>query len=173
MASIPPIALYPSSENRGLVCRVLLAECRTPAFSSYTLALAKQCMEYMAIVLYNRRDNPSLYGASGANLVAVVTAPGQFAGFGSYPTLTSSVQTLINDILKIANNTSDSRFTAYRSHVQASLDIANQGSAIQSKNPSPQGPLAFWRTDGSSAPGGRAVLFKDNLLNNDFYYTGP
>jgi hypothetical protein len=53
------------------------------------------------------------------------------------------------------------------------LDIGDQGSAIKSKNPSAQGPLTFWRTDGSSAPGGRAVLFKDNLLGNDFYYQGP
>ncbi len=172
MASIPPIALHPSSENRGLVERVVLAETRSPAFSSYTAALARQSMEWMAIVLYNRRDNPSLYGASGPNLQAVVTAPGQFAGFGNYPTLASTVQARIDDILRIANNNSDSRSTAYRNHVQMALDIGNLGSSIQSRNPSP-GPLAFWRTDGSSPPGGRAVLYRDNLLGNDFYYTGP
>lgn len=172
MASIPPIALHPSNEARGLIERVVLAETRTPAFSTYTAALARQSMEWMAIVLYNRRDNPSLYGASAASLQAVVTARGQFAGFENYPTLASSVQTRINDILRIANDTRDSRFNVYRNHVQMALDISALLDTVKSRNPSP-GPLAFWRTDGSSPPGGRAVLYRNNLLGNDFYYTGP
>ncbi len=173
MASIPPIALHPSGENRGLVERVVLAETRTPAFSTYTAALARQSMEWMAIVLWNRRDNPSLYGASTSSLYAVVTAPGQFAGFENYPTLAPSVQARIDDILRIANNNGDSRSTAYRNHVQMALDIGNtHQDTLKSRNPSP-GPLSFWRTDGSSPPGGRAVLYRNNLLGNDFYYTGP
>jgi len=170
MASIPPIALHPSNENRGLVERVILAETRTPAFSTYTAALARQSMEWMAIVLYNRRDNPSLYGAASSSLQAVVTARGQFAGFENYPTLASTVQARIDDIVRIANDSRDSRFNAYRNHVQMALDVGNLGSGVQSKNPS-QGPLSFWRTAGSSSPGGRAVLFQRNLLGNDFYYT--
>ena len=69
------------------------------------------------------------------------------------------MQARIDDILRIANNNSDSRSTAYQNHVQMALDIGNLGSSIQSRNPSP-GPLAFWRTDGSSPPGGRAVRFE-------------
>jgi hypothetical protein len=45
------IALSPKDDVQGLEERVLLAECRSPSSSSYSLADAKNCMQLMDRVL--------------------------------------------------------------------------------------------------------------------------
>jgi hypothetical protein len=165
MASIPPIALPATSVVAGLQARLFLAECRSPAYASYNAALTKTSMQWMDIVLHNRVANYTLFGASGPNMQAVVQAPGQFAGFQSYPSLSSTVASNINAIMDIANNTADSRFSAYRAHVQLAIDVGN---ASPLADPSP-GKLTFWRTAGSAAPGGSAKFFRTHN-NHDYYY---
>ena len=81
------ISLPERNSDAGVESRVLLAECKSPAYSdTYTLELASECMQLMDAVLRNRLANPSPYGAKGAiSLADVVKAKGQFAGFGKYP----------------------------------------------------------------------------------------
>jgi len=81
------ITLPDRQSDAGVETRVLLAECKSPAYlSTYTLELASQCMQLMDAVLRNRLVNPVPYGAKGATSLAdVIRAKGQFAGFGEYP----------------------------------------------------------------------------------------
>ena len=124
-------------------------------------------MQWMDIVLHNRMKtaNYKLFGASGPNMQAVVQAPGQFAGFADYPTLSTGVANNIKSIIDIANNLTDSRSPAYRAHVQKAIDVGNAGPLA---DPSP-GQLTFWRTAGSSAPGGSAKFFQSHNFH-DYYY---
>jgi hypothetical protein len=165
MASIPPIALPDASLVAGLQARLFLAECRSPAYADYTSTATRKSMQWMDIVLHNRVANYQAFGASGPNMLAVVTAPGQFAGFQNYPTISTTVANNIKAILDIANNTSDSRFSAYRAHVQLAIDVGN---ASPIADPSP-GKLSFWRTAGSASPGGSAKFYQKHNYN-DFYY---
>lgn len=160
------LVLPPKNDVDGLEARVLLAECRTPAFSSYTLNDAKECMRLMDRVLWNRVAHPRLFGLkSDSSLLDVVKAPGQFAGFSSYPNYDASIVQRIQDMLEIANSTKDKRSGSYRSHVEAAISISDKLSITE---PSP-GILASWRTAGASSPGSKFTLHA-TVLGNDFYY---
>ena len=168
MASVPPPLVLPDASTRaGILARMLLNECRSPAYATYNAAQTVISRRRMSIVLYNRMKpaNYKLFGASGPNMQAVVQAPGQFAGFASYPTLSTGVANNIKAILDIANNLSDARSPAYRTHVQSAIDVGNANAVA---DPSP-GQLTFWRTAGSSAPGGSAKFFETYNFH-DYYY---
>jgi hypothetical protein len=168
MASAPPPLVLPDASTvAGLQARMFLNECRSPAYSTYDAAATVISMRRMDIVLHNRTKpaNYKLFGASGPNMQAVVQAPGQFAGFASYPTLSTGVANNIKSILDIANNLSDARSPAYRAHVQKAIDVGN---ASPVADPSP-GQLTYWRTAGSSAPGGSAKFFETYNFQ-DYYY---
>jgi hypothetical protein len=165
MANIQPITLPDANIVAGVKARVFLAECRSPAYSDYTATATKTTMQWMNVVLQNRIVNYRPFGATGPNLLAVVRARGQFAGFQGYPVLSTSVENNINAILAIANNTADRRSPSYLEHVQLAIDVAN---AATIANPSP-GKLTFWRTAGSSAPGGSAKFFR-RYNHHDYYY---
>jgi hypothetical protein len=169
MASAPPPLVLPdASKIAGLEARMFLNECRSPAYSDYNAAQTIISMRRMSIVLHNRMKpaNYKLFGASVANsMQAVVQASGQFAGFSNYPTLSTGVANQIKAIIDIANNLSDPRSPAYRAHVQNAIDVGN---ADPVADPSP-GQLTFWRTKGSSAPGGSAKFFETYNFH-DYYY---
>lgn len=162
---MPNITLPDASLVAGLQARLFLAECRSPAYSDYNAAATKKSMQWMDIVLHNRVANYKAFGASGPNMTAVVSASGQFAGFQNYPTLSTTIANNIKTILDIANNTSDSRSSAYRAHVQLAINVGN---ADPITDPS-SGKLTFWRTAGSSSPGGSSKFYlKHNY--HDYYY---
>jgi hypothetical protein len=154
------------STDEGLEARVLLAECRSPSFSGYSLASAKTCMQFMDLVLWNRVRDPKPYLAKEGTLRAVVTAKGQYAGFEMYPNYNNGIRRNIQDQLDIANSSKDKRSTDFSAHVQAALDVVNSPTTI----PEPSsGTLAAWRTAGSGSPGAGFTLFR-TVLNTDFYF---
>ena len=161
MLSLPP-------KNNGVGCevRVLLAECRSPSFSSYSLADATTCMQLMDKVLWNRLDDPGPFGAKGATTVAdIVRARGQFAGFETYPDYAQSIVTRIQAMLNLANSAKDKRHDLFTDHINAAIAVATDPSIA---DPS-AGALTGWRTAGSAAPGGSFKFFK-TFFGNDFYF---
>jgi len=149
------IVLPPKNDDDGCEVRVLLAECRTPSFSSYTLADAITSMQLMDRVIFNRLANPGPFGAKGATTVAdVVKARGQFAGFQNYPKFDASIANRIQAALNIANSTKDKRSSSFQDHFNAAIQIANDQSIA---DPSP-GTLVAWRTAGSGSPGANFKL---------------
>ena len=159
------IALPPRNDSNGLEARLLLAECRSPSFATYGSASAQNCMQLMDLVLWNRVGHPRLFGASSATLRAVVTARGQFAGFGGYPSYDESIAHRIQEMVNIANSARDGRSSAFRDHVQMAMDIAD---APTIQDPSP-GLLCAWRTTGSGSPGSSFTAHA-TVLGNDFYF---
>jgi hypothetical protein len=160
------VTLPPKNDFAGCEVRLLLAECRSPAFKSYVSADAKTCMQWMDKVLWNRYGSPAQFGAKGAKSLAdVVRARGQFAGFEGYPDYDKSVANRIQAIINIANSPKDKRGQSYTEHVELAGAVSADPSITE---PSP-GMLAGWRTAGSAAPGGKFVFWK-NFFGNDFYY---
>jgi hypothetical protein len=160
------IKLPPKNDDDGAEVRVLLAECRGPSFSAYTLDDATTSMQLMDRVLWNRIDDPTKFGAKGAKSVGdIIRAPGQFAGFEHYPNYDHSIVNRIQAMINIANSAKDKRSPDFAGFINAAIDVTNNPSV---QDPSP-GTLAFWRTAGSDSPGSR---FKKHttILGNDFYY---
>ena len=157
----PAPKLEPVAETR-----LLMAECRGPASAGYSLADAKACMEFMDLVLWNRVDNPQPFLAKANTLVAVLTAPGQFAGFQTYPNYSAAIVKRLQDILNIANSPKDKRAQAYTDFINAAIDIAARSTTIP--DPSP-GAVTAWRTAGSGSPGQGFTFFR-TILGNSFYY---
>ncbi len=163
------ISLPERNSDAGVESRVLLAECKSPAYSdTYTLELASECMQLMDAVLRNRLANPSPYGAKGAiSLADVVKAKGQFAGFGKYPNYDENIKKRIQRALDIANDSKDSRSSTYSAYVNKAIEIAK---SVKYSDPSP-GKLVAWRTANSGSPGKNFTLYK-TVLGVDFYYIG-
>jgi len=161
MLTLPDIG-----SDEGVEARVLLAECRGPAYSDYTFEAAACCMQLMDIVLWNRMAAPRAYLAPKAHTLAdIVRAPGQFAGLRKFPTLPPEIRLRINKILEIANHPNDARNGAYLSFAQKAIDIAKSPTYL---DPSP-GKLVAWRTSRHGTPGRGFFLYK-TVLNNDFFY---
>ncbi|WLI87645.1 hypothetical protein Q4S45_12930 [Massilia sp. R2A-15] len=160
------IVLPPKDSNAGCEVRLLLAECRSPAYKVYSAADAKLSMQYMDKVLFNRLENPKPYGAAGAKSIAdIVRAPGQFAGFGAYPTITDDLALRIQSIVDIANSRKDKRKQLYIDFIDAAIAVTSESSIA---DPTP-GKLVSWRTEGSGPPGGSFKLFK-SVMGNTYYY---
>lgn len=87
------VALPPKETAEGVEARLLLAECRSPAYQkTYSLGDATQAMQLMDRVLWNRLKNPRPFGAPGATeLVEIIKAKGQFAGFENYPNYDTAI----------------------------------------------------------------------------------
>jgi hypothetical protein len=160
------ITLPEANSAEGAEVRLLLAECRSPAFSSYSQEAATESMQLMDAVLRNRLLSPKEYMAKGATtIVDIIKARGQFAGFERYPSLETSVKARIDDLVEIANTKSDARHSAYATHVQKAIEIAK---LTKYSDPSP-GKVVGWRTSNRGAPGPSFIFYK-RVLGNDFYY---
>jgi Cell Wall Hydrolase len=160
------LELPAANTDAGLYARIFLAEVRSPGMAGYAEGDVEDAMIMMRSVIYNRYRNPSyLYASDGATSIAdVVRRPGQFEGFGGYPTIAAGPLRTITDIMAIANNGADPRSPTYRRYVLKALDIARRAAVI---DPSRTG-LYFWRTAGSGAPSPRVELFR-TVLGNSFY----
>jgi hypothetical protein len=161
------ITLPDMNSDEGVEARVLLAECRGPAYSDYKFEAAAECMRLMDTVLWNRMETPRPFLAPNAHSLAdIVMARGQFAGLGNYPALPPDIRHRIDDILEIANKSTDPRNTAYVEFVQKAIEIA-KSPVYDDQSP---GRLVAWRTAGHGSPGRGFLLFK-TILGNDFFYT--
>lgn len=151
--------------DAGAETRLLLAECKGPLFPGYNLSSATNCMQLMDLVLWNRVANPGPFFAKHATLLAVITAPGQFAGFQHYPHYSSGIAQNLQELVNIANNPKDRRAKVVATFIGAAIQVAT-GPTI--KDPSP-GTLAAWRTAGSGSPGADFIPFITSF-GTSFYY---
>ena len=158
------ITLPDKNTEQGMEARVLLAECRSPSFAGYSLALATTCMQFMDLVLWNRVADPGPFLAAHATLRSVVTARGQFRGFENYPNYNPGIRQNIQDMINIAN-AKDKRQADFAAHIQAALDVARLPTI---PDPSP-GKLVGWRTANASSPGPGFTFFR-TVLNTDFFF---
>lgn len=160
------ITLPEKNSSEGVEARVLLAECRSPAYSSYTFALATECMQMMDAVLRNRLSDPKPYMAKGAkSLIGVVKAKGQFAGFEKYPNYDSAIKDRIQAALDIANDSKHPKQAIYSEFIAKAIETAK---STKFSDPSP-GKLVAWRTGNSGSPGPGFILYK-TIFGIDFYY---
>src|SRR5437879_4202721 len=112
------ILLPDAGGDEGAEVRILLAECKTPSYSTYSIEAATECMQLMDAVLWNRRENPGPFLARSAKSLAdIIKARGQFAGFQKYPEYDIRIRTRIAEMLNIANNPKDSRSNAFIAHI--------------------------------------------------------
>jgi hypothetical protein len=160
------VALPDKMTDEGLEARVLLAECKGPAFPKYKLEDATTCMKYMDLVLWHRVSKPKLFGAKHGTLTSVVTAKGQYQGFHHYPNYSGGIKQNIQNILNIANSEKDGRSATYTAYVQLALDIANGDTLIPEPSP---GMLAGWVTMNADPPKGSFKFFL-TFAGIDFYY---
>ncbi|MGO4715376.1 hypothetical protein [Bradyrhizobium sp. 2TAF24] len=162
------ITLPDRNTDEGAETRLLMSEARGPSFASFNLSDTTRAMALMDLVLVNRLTNrPGRFGAPGASTLRdIIKAKGQFAGFETYPNYDSRIVGRLQNMLSIANNTSDRRSGDFTSFIQAAIDRANAPNAIV--DPSP-GLLCAWRTAGASSPGSAFTLHV-SVAGNDFYY---
>ena len=161
------VQLPPKDDDEGCETRLLLAECVSPSFSSYSAADAQTCMQYMDLVLWNRYYNSKRFAMKKApqSIADVIRAPGQFAGFGNYPNYSLAIVRRIQSMVDIANAKKDKRSSAFEAHVNLAMTIAASPFITEPSS----GMLAGWRVHGSGSPGGGFTFFK-TVLGNDFYY---
>jgi hypothetical protein len=159
------ITLPARGTDEGAETRVLLAECRGPAFQGFNMAEATTCFQLMDLVLWNRVSNPKPFLAKASTLVAVITAHNQFQGFESYPNYSAAIVQNIQQLVDIANNSKDKRSTVFSDFIGTAMRIAG---AATIADPSP-GTLTAWRTGGSGSPGPGFTFYK-TVLGNSFYY---
>jgi hypothetical protein len=165
---LPLLELPSVDSEEGILVRVLLLENVAPSnpkFVSQSETLL--AMQWMRHVLMNRlKFGPKYFGAGNANnLSAFIKAPNQVDGFESYPTLTVELSIRLADIIKIANDGSDKRYSACREHVQNALDVVNGAKA--GSDPCPAG-LYAWRTADARSPGANFVKYQTRG-GQDFY----
>jgi len=172
----------------GLLTRLFLAESLSPRKKSYDLHNVKTGMQWMKLVIYNRRDHkdPTRFGAKKggkgkglgnnsewdifdivmASYVTKGKSSVQFHGFDTYPAIPTSTQTNIDDILKIANDYSNSKQEKYASFVKAAISVAQSKSLIV--DPCSTG-LYGWRTSKSAHPGKQYFDLYKTYAGQDFY----
>lgn len=153
----------------GLLARMLVVEGITPGLPQFvSQAEARQAMQWMRFVFANRLAfGVQHFGVSkpGATLTDLITAPDQVHGFQSYPTIAAGQQTLIDRVVKYANDGTHQKFSAYREYLQSALDVA--GGTDLGTDPCPTG-LYAWRTQGASSPGSNFVKYQTRG-GQDFY----
>jgi hypothetical protein len=163
------VSLPEGSTDAGMLTRLLLAETRAPGGPGYSLEAATEAMQLMRLVLENRLKTPSgRWASQGARTLRdVVRSPGQFAGFEGYPTLSSGMTQLIDNMVAIANDAGDGRSQRMRAHIEAAIGVA--------RGPVPRDPtnggVYWWRTEGSGSPGTGISVYK-TVLGNTFYSEG-
>jgi hypothetical protein len=182
--------------DAGLLCRMLLAECRTPEYTTYSAKDAITSMRAMRAVVENRlaHPKPKIFNAPGAKTWRdIITASGQWKGFnrkerdgGTYELeISDAVQTRIAAILKTANN-SGAMQEAMKAHVQLAVETAEASQnedpfasisefiemPLKSKTKVEKGVYAF-RTFGSGSPGANFAAYPQSLggviMRNQFF----
>jgi hypothetical protein len=165
----PTMELPPIGTESGAIARVLIVENITPGnprFFSNDNTL--NCMQWMRWVLVNRLRFGSIHFGSKkttTNLIELIKAPNQIDGFEHYPHISEAKNKMLNDVLTLANDSTNKNFLLYRQYVQNAIDVA-QGfkSAI---DPCSTG-LYAWRTSGKGSPGKNFIPYQSKG-GQDFY----
>ena len=167
------LTLAAESTDPGAMERLFLLETADPAQAIYSRTESIRAMRWMKRVVDNRLAAPrkSRFGepADATTETDIISVGNQFAGFGNYPTLDSSLAAKLYALLHIANLSTDRRSVKYAAFVQDAITTATEAQA-------PVGDrvanLAAWRTTGTRAPGGEFRLHA-SLQGNDFYTASP
>ncbi len=182
------ITLPDIATDAGIISRLLLAECRGPAFADYDEAAAKSAMKAMRAVVENRKLKPNLFLAAGNTTLQIVTAPPgaasdpqrQFAGFflgaDGKLALTAGVQANIDAILARANSGSPGKFAAFVNNAIAVAQgaIEDPFAGLTEINGVPVKNGAFgWRPEGNPISGALFVKIPTTMsgviLKTQFY----
>lgn len=170
--SIEPAIAIPPQESGvvGAVTRLLMAEARRPSHPQYSEADTLTSMQWMRRVLENRLANkPTQFGAAGAkNLIDIIQAPNQFAGFSNYPDYSETLAAQLQEVIDNANDDNHPRQLDFGSFIQNAINVASNSSII---DPCPTG-LYGWRTQGSGVPGSRFTKYQ-TMAGNTFYTLSP
>lgn len=166
---VPSMKLPPEGSEEGALSRMLLVENITPGQPAFVSSQQTQVsMQSMVWVLKNRMTLGSHnFGTAQdvSSLMGLIKARNQIAGFENYPTIAASQNSLLNDILKIANDPNNPKCAAFRQYVQDAVEIANGSN--RGVDPCPT-RLYGWRTAGATSPGSNFVRF-NTLGGQDFY----
>jgi hypothetical protein len=164
----PRLELPPTGMEAGILARVLIVENITPGQRQFSMDQSLTAMKWMRVVLVNRLSFGSQYfdaGKSVSTLTELIKAPNQVAGFENYPIIATANNSLLNEILSIANNSAHKDCLLYRQYVQNAIDVANLNTC--GSDPCPTG-LYAWRTANSGSPGDNFVKYQ-SLGGQDFY----
>ena len=165
----PRIKLPAEDTEEGVVSRMLLVENITPGQPAFISSQQTQAsMQCMVWVLRNRMTLGSHnFGTSQdvSSLMGLIKAKNQIAGFENYPAIAASQNSLLNDILKFANDASRPKCAVFRQYVRDAIGIANGSNP--GTDPCPT-KLYGWRTAGATSPGSNFVKF-NTLGGQDFY----
>jgi hypothetical protein len=166
------IMLPPPSTDAGAETLLFILETMDPSNVFYSLASAKQSMEWMQLVLVNRlQNNPRQFMAPGAkSVIGIIKAHGQFAGFSAYPILSTPLADRLAALLAVANNPKDPRSPTYSAFIQTAIAVAKAKPIVDpslKQNPTSLGLLS-WRTQNSGSPGPRFRIYQ-SVGGNSFY----
>jgi hypothetical protein len=167
-------AILPNQNTgAGVLSRLLILEAVGPGQPNYDATASQTSMQWMQLVIANRlKTKPAQFLAPNAKTILdIIKAPGQFAGFGSYPALPDDLAKRLNAIVAIANKPNDLRSSNYLAFVTAAISVAQSPCVADpsiAANPKSLGLLS-WRTQNSGGPGSNFIFFK-TLSGNSFYY---
>lgn len=165
------VALPTDSGEETALVKLLLAESRAPSDKAYVEADSLKGMRWMKRVLKNRLDNhPEQYAARGAKTLIDImrgndAGKEQFKGFPSYPTLSSGVQTTLDDFVMSANQNNNKLSDAYVKFIDNAKMVAKEPPIV---DPSPKG-LYGWRTQDKGSPGSNFEAYLAPLSGNQFF----
>lgn len=174
--------LPPPHTDAGVLSRMLIAECRGPAYPDYDERESYWAMQAMKAVVHNRLfSDPARFGATGARYYAdIICAPGQWAGFGRGPRgewwIEPEILQRVDEVVRQANTGTPGPYHRFVQHALAITYGAVQDPFAQLRWVEGQAvyPGAYgWRRAGSSPPGGKFVAIPAHqggiLAGNQFY----
>lgn len=166
---IRSITLDAANTGAGAMERLFLLEAVTPSYvGKYDAARNLEAMRLMRQTIENRLKSSREYGARGARTTTdIIELGNQFAGFGSYPVLSSAMTGTLADILRIANSPNHPRQRQFAQFVRDAITAATEPvfpSRATFAN------VTAWRTQGSGSPGPRFRVLT-RLSGNTFYST--
>ena len=161
--------LDPPNSPTGAMERLFILETRTPAFAhTYNEADSLKAMRYMRQVIENRLKASAQWGARNAkDEVDIIAIGNQFEGFGDYPVLPASKESILADALRIANSPGDARSPIYTQFVQDAITAATEVTPGSVLIPN----LVAWRS-GPHSPGPRFKVAA-TVQGNTFYTVDP
>jgi hypothetical protein len=163
-----PIELPSITTDAGVVARLVIVENRTPDHPQYNDEEVFKSMMAMWAVVHNRLYNhPELFGAPhAANLIDIITAPGQFHGFSRAASgevmISADLQHRIDEVLRIANTGAPGKYYQFiKKATEAAADHLpglDPFRAIDNIDGVPvTGGGYGWRAANASDPGGRFI----------------
>ncbi len=165
----PRLALPPVGTEDHILASMLIVENISPGQRSFVSAdQTLISMQWMRWVLVNRlRFGSAHFGAGkvATTLTNSIKAPNQVKGFERYPSIETGQKMVIDDVLKMANDSTNANFQTYRQYVQNAIDVAR---GVKSGSDPCSTGLYAWRTSGRGSPGPN-FIFYESRGGQDFY----